>query len=116
MLEGRWDEYRGYLLEFVRAMDPEGPFFYAGEAIRMVDLAIAPWVTRHWVFEHFKGVTAVPEPGQGKEADEAAWARFRMWRAAVESRDSVKRTESEREHYLPMYQRYADNVIRCPSF
>ncbi|KAK8083794.1 hypothetical protein PG996_002575 [Apiospora saccharicola] len=115
MLEGKRDEYRGYLLEFARAMDPEGPFFFAGDEIGMVDIAIAPWVLRHWVFDHFKGVTAVPEPEQAageKEDDEAAWARFRKWRAAVESRDSVKRTESEREHYLPIYQRYADDTAQ----
>ncbi|KAK8140199.1 hypothetical protein PG984_000265 [Apiospora sp. TS-2023a] len=114
MLEGMRDEYRGYLIEFARAMDPEGPFFFAGDEIGMVDIAIAPWVLRHWVFDHFKGVTAVPEPGQaaGEKDDEAAWARFRKWRAAVESRDSVKRTESEREHYLPIYQRYADDTAQ----
>ncbi|KAK8055599.1 glutathione-S-transferase theta- GST [Apiospora rasikravindrae] len=81
-LEELRDEYRGFLLEFARAMDPEGPYFFAGDdgQFGMVDLALAPWVLRHWVFEHFKGITAVPEPGQSssssggkKDDDEAAW-------------------------------------------
>ncbi|KAK8087897.1 glutathione-S-transferase theta- GST [Apiospora hydei] len=118
-LEGLRDEYRGFLLEFARAMDPEGPYFFAGDGddqVGIVDLALAPWVLRHWVFEHFKGITAVPEPGQssslGGKDDEDAWDRFRKWQAMVEGRDSVKRTESEREHYLPIYQRYADDVAQ----
>lgn len=111
-LERRRDEYRGFLLEFARAADPEGPYFFAGDGVGMVDVALAPWVLRHWVFAHFKGVVAVPEPGRGEPADEAAWERLRKWRAAVESRDSVRRTESEREHYVPIYQRYADDVAQ----
>ncbi|KAK7941306.1 uncharacterized protein PG986_013693 [Apiospora aurea] len=114
-LEGLRDEYRGFLLEFARAMDPVGPYFFAGDGgdqVGMVDLALAPWVLRHWVFAHFKGITAVPEPGQASGEDEAGWERFRKWQAALESRDSVKRTESEREHYLPIYQRYADDVAQ----
>ncbi|KAK8126595.1 uncharacterized protein PG998_002354 [Apiospora kogelbergensis] len=97
-LEGLRDEYRGHLVEFARAMDPEGPYFFAGEQPGMVDLALAPWVLRHWVFEHFKGVAVVPE--------------IRKWQAAIEGRDSVKQTESEREYYLPIYQRYADDVAQ----
>ncbi|KAK8035841.1 hypothetical protein PG991_001914 [Apiospora marii] len=112
-LEGLRDEYRGFLLEFARAMDPEGPYFFAGDDLGMVDIALAPWVLRHWVFEHFKGITAVPEPGQaGNDNDEAAWERLRKWQTAMQSRDSVRRTESEREHYLPIYQRYADDVAQ----
>ncbi|KAK7923428.1 hypothetical protein PG985_007499 [Apiospora marii] len=112
-LEGLRDEYRGFLLEFARAMDPQGPYFFAGDGLGMVDIALAPWVLRHWVFEHFKGITAVPDPGQaGDENDEAAWARLRKWRAAMQGRDSVRRTESDREHYLPIYQRYADDVAQ----
>ncbi|KAK8050699.1 hypothetical protein PG994_012429 [Apiospora phragmitis] len=115
-LEELRDEYRGFLLEFARAMDPEGPYFAAGEdQFGMVDLALAPWVLRHWVFAHFKGVAAVPDPSDDNttsDDDKAAWARFRKWQAAVEGRDSVKRTESERANYVPIYQRYADDVAQ----
>ena len=33
-----------------------------------------------------------------------------MWYAAIESRESVRGTMSEKEKYLPIYQRYADDV------
>ena len=32
--------------------------------------------------------------------------------AAVESRKSLKVMTSDREHYLPIYQRYADDVAQ----
>ncbi|KAK8874973.1 glutathione S-transferase [Apiospora arundinis] len=109
-LEALCDEYRGYLLEFAGAMDPEGPYFFAGDQVGMVDLTLAPWVLRHWVFEHFKGVAVIPEKSGSEE--EGGWDRIRKWQAAIESRESVKRTESEREFYLPIYQRYADDVAQ----
>ena len=58
-----------------------------------------------WVFEHFKGVPAIPAEGQGGD-DEKSWARWRKWLKAVESRESVTNTMSEREYYLPIYERY----------
>ena len=39
--------------------------------------------------------------------DEEVWERWRKWLAAVQDRKSVKETMSDREHYLPIYQRYA---------
>jgi len=35
-----------------------------------------------------------------------------MWLGAIEERPSLKNTMSEREHYLPIYQRYADNTAQ----
>ena len=61
-----------------------------------------------WVFDHFKGGLGVPEAGKGGE-DEAVWARWRKWLQAIEQRPSIRETMSEREHYLPIYQRYADD-------
>ncbi len=58
-----------------------------------------------WIFEHFKGIPATPAEGQGGD-DEKAWARWRKWLKAVESRESVTNTMSDREHYLPIYERY----------
>jgi glutathione S-transferase len=49
----------------------------------------------------------VPERGRGGE-DEEVWGRWRTWLEAIEQRKSVKETASDREHYLPIYQRYAD--------
>jgi len=51
----------------------------------------------------------MPTVGEGG-ADEALWARLRMWKAAVENRPSVSNTMSERKHYLPIYERYADDT------
>ena len=66
---------------------------------------------RLWVFDNYKGGLGVPGEGKGGE-DEAAWGRWRKWLAAIEARDSIKQTMSEREHYLPIYQRYADNTAQ----
>jgi len=50
----------------------------------------------------------MPREGEAGE-DEKIWRRWRTWISAVEERDSVKRTLSERQHYLQIYQRYADD-------
>lgn len=103
------EEFLGYLKEFTAEMDAEGPYFLCGE-LSLIDIAIALWAVRLWVFNHFKeGGLGVPEEGKGGE-DEKAWARWRKWLAAVEGRKSLKETMSDREHYLPIYQRYADDV------
>ena len=60
---------------------------------------------RLWVFDHYKGGLNIPTDGE----DQTVWARFDKWLKAVESRESVKATTSEREYYLSIYQRYADD-------
>jgi glutathione S-transferase len=35
---------------------------------------------------------------------------LRVWKDAVESRPSIRDTMSEREHYLPVCKRYADDT------
>ena len=64
-----------------------------------------------WVFDHYKGGLGIPEPGKGGD-DEAVWARFRKFRQAIQERPSVKNTLSEREHYLPIYERYHQNTAQ----
>jgi glutathione S-transferase len=88
-------------------MHPTGPYFFGAE-FSLVDVALAPWAVRLWVFDHFKGGVGIPEEGQGGE-DEEVWRRWRVWRKEVEGRKSVNGTLSEREHYLPIYQRYAED-------
>jgi len=61
-----------------------------------------------WVFDHFKGGLGIPAPGQGGD-DEELWNRWRKWSDAVTSRKSVTETMSEQEHYMPIYQRYAED-------
>jgi glutathione S-transferase len=66
---------------------------------------------RLWVFDHFKGGIGIPDEGKAGD-DEEVWNRWRKWLAAIEERDSVKKTTSEKEYYLPIYQRYADNTAQ----
>lgn len=92
-------------------MDPDGPFFL-GRDIGLPDLVLAPWAIRLWIFDEFKqGGLGIPSEGQGGE-NEAVWNRWRKWLAAVEQRDSIRQTTSEREFYLPIYKRYADNTAQ----
>ncbi|CAI6338485.1 unnamed protein product [Periconia digitata] len=100
-------EFLGYLKEFTREMDGEGPFFL-GKEFSLIDVVIAPWAVRLWVFDHFKGGVGIPQEGKGGE-EEGVWKRWRTWLKAVEKRRSVVETLSDREHYLPIYQRYADD-------
>lgn len=103
-LQGVKREFLGHLKDFTKEMHPEGPFFL-GSDISMVDLAFAPWAVRLWVFDHYKGGLGIPQGG----GDEKVWARFDKWLQALQKRESVVATTSEREHYLPIYQRYADD-------
>lgn len=61
-----------------------------------------------WVFDRFKGGSGIPQPGEGGE-DEKTWKRWHKWIEAVSERPSIKNTTSEREYYVPIYQRYADD-------
>jgi len=84
-------------------MDPVGPYFL-GEEVSLIDLILAPWAVRLWVFDHFKGGLNIP---QGE-----AWERWGKWLSVIEKRQSVISTTSDREHYLPIYQRYADDTAQ----
>ncbi|KAH7558231.1 hypothetical protein BM1_05503 [Bipolaris maydis] len=106
-LEEKQKEFLNHVKEFTREMDKEGPFF-SGKEFGLIDIVIAPWANRLWVFDHFKGGSGIPDEGKGGE-DEEVWKRFRKWLAAVEARKSVKETLSDRQHYLPIYQRYAED-------
>ncbi|KAK5630602.1 hypothetical protein RRF57_006317 [Xylaria bambusicola] len=105
-------ELRKFLLEYAAEMADakEGPFF-AGRDIGLVDIALIPFAARLWVFDEFKGGLGIPEEGKGEE-DEEKWERWRVWINAVEQRESVRKTTSDREHYLPIYKRYADDTAQ----
>lgn len=96
-------EFLKNLTQFTQEMDKEGPFF-SGKDPSLIDFVMAPWAVRLWVFDHYKGGAGVPPPGKGG-ADEETWARWRTWLAAISERKSIKGTTSEREKYLPIYQR-----------
>ncbi|KAK4549040.1 hypothetical protein LTR36_007496 [Oleoguttula mirabilis] len=103
-LEEARKEFLDKLNEFAKEMDEAGPFFL-GEEPSLIDFVIAPWIMRLWVFDHYKGGLGIPK-------DDAAWDRFRTYQKALEERPSIKNTLSEKEHYLPIYQRYADNTAQ----
>ncbi|TVY54593.1 Glutathione S-transferase omega-1 [Lachnellula suecica] len=90
--------------QLVQEMDAEGRYFL-GKELTLIDLMIAPWAVRLWLFDHFKGGLNMPKGEPWVE-------RFEKWRQVVEKRDSVVDSTSEKEHYLPIYQRYADDVAQ----
>ena len=94
-------------------MDPDGPYFL-GTSPSLVDFTLAPWAMRMWVFDEFKGGLGIPEEGKGEE-DEEVWARWRKWVKAMQERPSIRNTMSDREHYIPIYQRYADDTAQSEA-
>lgn len=99
------DELHKNILSFVEEMDAEGPFFL-GKDISMVDIALAPWLKRLWLIDHYKaGGTGIPKGGQDEK-----WGRWSKWAQAVEDRPSVKDTWSADERYILAYKRYAEDT------
>ncbi|QIX00375.1 hypothetical protein AMS68_005892 [Peltaster fructicola] len=88
-------EFLEKLREFTKEMHPDGPYFLGKEPV-LVDFIIAPWI-------HFKG-KGVPESGEDE-----VWTRFHKFEKAISERQSIKNTLSDREHYLPIYNRYHEN-------
>jgi len=101
------EEFLESLKQFTQPMADEEPYFL-GKELSMVDVIIAPWAVRLWVFDHFKGGLKIPE----NEPDAAIWARWTTWLDAINALPSIKITESERSKYLSIYQRYADNTAQ----
>lgn len=107
-LEEAQKEFQQALLTWIKDADPTGPFFL-GDTLSMCDVQMVPWAIRLWVFEHFKKVPATPEEGQGGENEEL-WTRWQKWLKAVETRESVTNTMSDKERYLPIYNRYHNDT------
>ncbi|KAI9759109.1 MAG: hypothetical protein M4579_002556 [Chaenotheca gracillima] len=106
-------EFLATLKQFAQEMldSNTGEPFFLGKEPSLIDFVLAPWAIRLWVFDHFKGGLGIPEEGKGA-SDERVWARWRSWLAAVNDRRSMSETMSDREHYLPIYQRYANNTAQ----
>lgn len=96
-------DFLNTLKQFADEMDNSGPFFL-GKEPSLVDFCLAPWAVRLWVFDHYKDGLGIPAEGQAGD-DENSWSRWRKWLSAIEERPSIHNTTSEREHYLPIYQR-----------
>lgn len=104
-------EFLSHLKEWTKEMDAEGPFFL-GTDLSLPDLVLAPWAVRLWIFDEYKdGGLGIPAGGQGG-TDEVIWQRWRKWLSAIQQRKSVLETTSEKQHYLPIYKRYADNTAQ----
>jgi len=97
------EDFVDQLKQFTEEMDPEGPFFL-GKELSLIDIIIAPWGVRLWVFDHFKGGLKMPAGEVGE--------RWEKWLKAVQERESVISTTSEKEHYLPIYERYAKDTAQ----
>ncbi|KAF9024488.1 glutathione-S-transferase [Hymenopellis radicata] len=95
----RQDAARDELYAALRAFagQVKGPFFF-GDEFSMVDAAIAPWIVRDHAIAEFRGY---------KRADvSAGWAQYA---GVVETRDSIVKTTSAKEHYTEIYGRYLRN-------
>jgi len=109
-LEEARDEFLNHLKTFIKEADPEGPFFLK-EGFSMVDVMLAPWLCRLFLFDVYKGGLGIPDQGKGGD-DEQVWQRWRKWAEAVQSRDSVQDTLSDRDQYVDAYRRYAEDTAQ----
>ena len=103
-IENVRSDFLDTLKRFAEAMEDEGPFFL-GKEPTLVDFVMAPWAVRLWVLDHYKqGGLGIPEEGKAEEK-EKSWSRWRTWLKAIEGRKSIVQTTSDKEPYLPIYQR-----------
>ncbi|KAE9372201.1 glutathione S-transferase [Stipitochalara longipes BDJ] len=103
-LEKVRSDFHNQLAQFTHEMDVTGPYFL-GSDVSLIDLVIAPWAVRTWVFDYFKDGLKLPDGEKWVE-------RWNRWLGAVEKRESVVSTTSEKEKYLPIYRRYADDTAQ----
>ncbi|KAJ5015291.1 Glutathione S-transferase omega-1 [Colletotrichum sp. SAR 10_99] len=101
-------EFLGHLKTFAKELDPEGPWFL-GKTFGLVDIMLAPWAMRLFLFDHYKpGGLGLPQEGKGGE-DDVVWKRWRQWYDAVEGKQTIKDTLSDRDAYIDVYKRYAED-------
>ncbi|OBZ69936.1 Glutathione S-transferase omega-1 [Grifola frondosa] len=93
------EKQREYLVEFNKALltlaeKVKGPYFL-GDRFSLVDVALAPWVVRDYIIKEHRGYS--------REAVGGGWKEYAE---QLESRESVRKTQSDREHYTEIYARY----------
>lgn len=85
-----------------------GPWFL-GANISLVDITLIPWMLRLFLIDHYKpGGVGIPEPGTARD-DDLVWDRFRSWEKAIHTQDSVLATMSDKDKYIDVYKRYAED-------
>jgi len=104
------EEFLENVHKFTEQLHPEGPY-WLGKELTMPDIIIAPWIIRLWVVDHFKA----NEGNWPGDADGEVWARWAKYVKAIQELDALKDTTSEKEYYLPIYKRYADNVAQSEA-
>ncbi|KAK4649053.1 uncharacterized protein QC761_115560 [Podospora bellae-mahoneyi] len=112
-LEGVRKEFLENLKTFVREMDEEGEGWFSEGGFGLVDVSFLPWAGRLWLIDHYKeGGVGIPkrEERQGlEEGERKVWERWARWYEAVMGRETVRGTWSEREEYIGVYKRYAED-------
>jgi len=81
----------------------KGPYFF-GNDFTLVDVAIAPWAARDYIL--------VENRNYKREDVENGW---KDWAEALEARDSVKKTTSDKIHYAQIYARYLANEAQSEA-
>ncbi|WYZ36881.1 hypothetical protein EsH8_II_000387 [Colletotrichum jinshuiense] len=102
------DEFLGHIKAFTKELDPDGPWFL-GREFSLVDAMLAPWAMRLFLFDHYKpGGLGLPVKCDNEE-DDKIWRRWGHWYDAINERQSVKDTLSDRDAYIEVYKRYAED-------
>ncbi|KAI0079303.1 glutathione-S-transferase [Panus rudis PR-1116 ss-1] len=86
------EDFTGSLRTLVEKV--KGPYFL-GDEFTYVDAAIAPWVVRDYLIQEHRGYT--------REALGEGWVKYAH---ALETRESVLKTQSDKKHYAEIYGRY----------
>jgi len=84
----------------------EGPYFL-GKEFSLADLQVTPFFDRfRYSLKHYRGYSVLPSD------DTHSWAKTaRAWWAAIEQRESFKKTSQPEEMYLNSYKPYAHKHI-----
>ena len=91
------------LRTFAAARDETGPCF-GGDALGLVDIALAPWAYRLYLLEHYRGEAfRVPTA-----EEDVSLAPYHEWAEHVLAHPSVVPTLADRERLVSVYARYAD--------
>ena len=109
-LDSAREEFVKHILTWVKEADETGPFCN-GSSITMADVVLIPWAMRIFLIDHYKGGSGVPTTSSSIPDDEnkELWERWVKWFEAISKMESVQNTLSDRQQYIDVYQRYAED-------